>query len=73
MRKPNILYIMCDQFRYDCIRALGNQEIFTPNIDRLVKRGLVFEKCLFNLSGMCPCQIYGQNRPGAGSDRLLPE
>ena len=39
--KRQILYIMCDQFRYDCIRALGNQEIFTPNIDRLVKRGLV--------------------------------
>ena len=25
MDRPNILYIMCDQFRFDCISALGNR------------------------------------------------
>lgn len=28
---------MCDQFRFDCINALGNTIIQTPNLDRLVK------------------------------------
>ncbi|MCL2640898.1 MAG: sulfatase-like hydrolase/transferase [Phycisphaerales bacterium] len=41
-RKPNILYIMCDQFRYDCIVSLGNSKISTPNLDRLVRRGVTF-------------------------------
>jgi choline-sulfatase len=42
LKQPNILYLMCDQFRYDCIAALGNQEVNTPNLDRLVRRGLSF-------------------------------
>lgn len=42
--RPNILYLMCDQFRYDCIRALGNTGIHTPNLDRLARRGVVFER-----------------------------
>ncbi len=28
--RPDILFIMCDQFRFDCIHALGNQDIHTP-------------------------------------------
>jgi len=48
--KPNILYIMCDQFRYDCIAALGNSKISTPNIDRLVWRGVAFT----NAYSPCP-------------------
>lgn len=40
MDKPNVLFIMCDQFRYDMIAALGNPDIHTPNLDRLVRRGI---------------------------------
>ena len=40
MEKPNILYIMTDQQRFDTIAALGNSDIYTPNIDRLVRRGV---------------------------------
>jgi arylsulfatase len=40
--QPNILFIMCDQFRADAIAALGNPHIFTPNFDRLVRRGIAF-------------------------------
>lgn len=40
MSKPNILYIMTDQQRFDTIAALGNSDIYTPNIDRLVRRGV---------------------------------
>lgn len=53
MSKPNILYIMCDQFRYDCIASLGNKEVRTPNIDRLVRRGIAFE----NAYSTCPVCI----------------
>ena len=41
---PNILFIMTDQQRVDTIAALGNAHIFTPNMDRLVRRGLTFSR-----------------------------
>ncbi|GAB5562195.1 MAG: sulfatase-like hydrolase/transferase [Synoicihabitans sp.] len=44
MRKPDILYLITDQQRFDTIRALGNLSIHTPNLDRLVARGLSFQQ-----------------------------
>jgi len=49
--KNNVLIIMCDQFRYDCINALGNRTIQTPNINRLVNRGVTF------LNAYSPCPV----------------
>lgn len=49
-QKPNILYLMCDQYRFDCIAALGNSEVETPNIDRLAERGITFT----NAYSTCP-------------------
>ena len=40
MDRPNILWICTDQQRWDTIRALGNGQINTPNIDRLVASGV---------------------------------
>ena len=40
--KPNILFIFADDQTYDSIHALGNSEIQTPNLDRLVARGMSF-------------------------------
>ncbi len=40
--KPNILFILSDDQRWDTIRALGNPEIKTPNLDQLVERGFQF-------------------------------
>ncbi len=51
--RPNILYIMCDQFRYDCIAAGGNKIIRTPNIDRIAKRGVSYT----NAYSPCPVCI----------------
>jgi arylsulfatase A-like enzyme len=33
--RPNVLFIMADQLRYDCLGANGNRIVRTPNIDRL--------------------------------------
>jgi arylsulfatase len=40
--RPNILFLMADQFRWDCIAANGNSIIKTPNLDRLAARGANF-------------------------------
>lgn len=41
-RPPNILWYCTDQQRYDTIRSLGNEQINTPNIDRLKRGGSAF-------------------------------
>ena len=48
--QPNVLYIMTDQQRFDTIAALGNGLIYTPNYDRLVRRGVAFT----NAYSTCP-------------------
>ncbi len=41
-KKPNILFIVTDDQRFDTIHALGNSEIITPNLDALTRRGTSF-------------------------------
>ena len=41
-RKPNIVFVFTDDQRFDTVAALGNEEIETPNIDRLVRSGTAF-------------------------------
>ncbi|HVZ17539.1 MAG TPA: sulfatase-like hydrolase/transferase, partial [Terriglobales bacterium] len=41
-KHPNILFIMTDQQRWDCVGANGNHLIQTPNLDRLAARGANF-------------------------------
>jgi arylsulfatase A-like enzyme len=40
--KPNILFIFADDQAYNTIHALGNGEIQTPNLDKLVQEGTSF-------------------------------
>src|SRR5947208_1000981 len=42
INKPNVLFILADDFRPDCIAAWGNPRIKTPNLDQLCARGLLF-------------------------------
>ena len=39
---PNILFILADDQRYDVIKALGNKQIITPNLDALISNGTTF-------------------------------
>ena len=41
-QKPNILYLMTDQQRGDCIGCAGNPVIKTPNMDAIAKEGVRF-------------------------------
>jgi arylsulfatase A-like enzyme len=42
--RPNILFLFADDQRADTIAALGNQQIKTPHLDRLVQRGITFDQ-----------------------------
>jgi len=41
-KRPNIMFLLTDDQRYGTIHALGNNEIQTPNMDRLVETGTSF-------------------------------
>ncbi len=41
-QKPNILFIFADDQSFRMVNALGNSEIKTPNLDRLVRDGTTF-------------------------------
>ncbi|MFD1432057.1 sulfatase-like hydrolase/transferase [Lacticaseibacillus yichunensis] len=41
-KKKNVLLLIADDQRFDTIAALGNPQIKTPNLDRLVKMGSSF-------------------------------
>ncbi|GAB3911928.1 sulfatase-like hydrolase/transferase [Larkinella knui] len=44
-KKPaNVLVLYSDDQRYNTLHALGNDAIQTPNLDRLVKRGVAFTR-----------------------------
>lgn len=42
-KRPNIVYVMPDEWRPDCFGFAGNRVVQTPNIDALAARGAVFE------------------------------
>jgi arylsulfatase len=46
IKVKNILILFTDQQRYDTIGAMGNPSAQTPNLDRLVKESVVFDRCI---------------------------
>lgn len=53
VQAPNILFILADDQRWDTIHTLGNEEIHTPNLDRLVERGFYFSNA-YCMGSMTP-------------------
>lgn len=50
--RPNVLLLLSDDQRADTIAALGNPIIRTPNLDRLVRAGTVFDRA-FSPNPLC--------------------
>jgi arylsulfatase A-like enzyme len=43
-KPPNLLFIMTDQQRFDTLSYAGNKILNTPNLDKLARQGVCFEK-----------------------------
>ena len=61
----NILFIMCDQLRFDYLSCSGHPTIKTPNIDKLAKRGVMFS------NAYCQSPICGPSRMSAYTGRYV--
>ncbi len=55
--RPNIILIISDQFRWDCIGAMGlNPMGLTPNLDRMAGRGVLFRSAFCNQPVCAPAR-----------------
>ncbi len=59
--EPDILVIMCDQLRYDC---LTNPVVITPNLDRLREGGI----CFHNAYSQTPVCVPARHSFISGED-----
>lgn len=59
-KKPNIVYILCDDLGYGDIKCLGGDrsKIPTPNVDRLASQGMIFTEA-HSSSAVCTPTRYG--------------
>lgn len=55
-KRPNILFLMPDQFRAQALGCLGNTDVRTPHLDRLAADGLVFRNTFANTPVCCPAR-----------------
>lgn len=65
MAQPNIILIICDQMRGDCLGADGNQIIQTPNLDYLASCGTRFSHAYSAVPSCLPARASlwtGQNQ-----------
>ena len=76
--RPNVLFIMADQFRHDWMGCAGADFVRTKNLDRLAERGVRFTQCCTNSPICAPARIglatgLQPGRIGAlGNNAFLP-
>ncbi len=50
--KPNVVFLLVDDFRYNALGCMGDKIVQTPNIDRLAREGVLF-KNMFVTTSIC--------------------
>jgi arylsulfatase A-like enzyme len=53
-KKPNIIYILTDQWRTSAFGYAGNTQVKTPNIDQFSKEAVIFKNCVSVLPKCTP-------------------
>ncbi len=52
-QKPNIIFLLADDLRYNSLGCMGNSIIITPTIDRLASHGTLFKNAYVTTSICC--------------------
>lgn len=53
----NVLFVMCDQLRWDFLSCYGSQVLLTPNIDALARRGVRFNRAYVQSAVCVPSRM----------------
>lgn len=71
MRRPNIILILADQHRWDCLGYAGNPDVRTPNLDALAKHGVVFSQAICQWPMGVPSRCTLMTGQYAGNHRVF--
>ncbi|MEO6965404.1 MAG: sulfatase-like hydrolase/transferase, partial [Acidobacteriaceae bacterium] len=75
-RKPNVILYVADQMRWDFVGAYGlNSSTKTPNLDKIVQRGVAFTGAVTNQPLCSPsraCMMTGRYATETGMWKLPP-
>ncbi len=52
-QKPNIIFLLTDDHRWDALGAMGNRIVKTPNLDALASNGVLFRKAYVTTAICC--------------------
>jgi arylsulfatase A-like enzyme len=55
-RRPNVIFITADQMRAQAPGCMGNEQIKTPNIDKLAAQGILFTNAISNFPICTPAR-----------------
>jgi arylsulfatase len=55
-QKPNILFLMADQHRADCLGCTGNRIIKTPHLDSIAADGVIFSRAYTSTPSCTPAR-----------------
>ncbi|MCI9888045.1 arylsulfatase [Micrococcales bacterium 31B] len=55
--RPNVILIVADQWRADCLGSAGHPVVRTPGLDRLAQRGTVFESAYSATPTCVPARV----------------
>jgi len=55
-KRPNILFLMTDQQRGDCLGCAGNPVIKTPHLDSIAKEGVIFSNAYTSTPSCTPAR-----------------
>lgn len=53
-QRPNIIFILTDDHRWDCLGIMGHPFLKTPNMDRIASEGVLFENAFVTTSLCSP-------------------
>lgn len=69
MTQPNIVLLMCDQFRGDCLSIMNHPDVKTPYLDSIGAQGVVFENAYSATPSCIPARaalLTGRSQEGHG-------
>jgi arylsulfatase A-like enzyme len=54
--RPNVVFVLTDQFRAHALGCMGNEQVQTPTLDGFARESVVFERGFSNAPVCCPAR-----------------
>ena len=78
--KPNIIFLLTDDHRWDALGVMGNPIIKTPNIDKLAREGVMFRNayvttaiCAVSRASILTGQYMSRHKMDNGTEAMVEE